>query len=81
MGMVDPLVLIGIALVVLLAVTGAVLTLARLKRRRLERDGSPADQYQRHLAAIRSTERRSQTWRSRRYGEGGTDDAPGGGYH
>jgi hypothetical protein len=81
MGMGDPLVLIGIALVVLLAVTAAVLTLARLKRRRLERDESPADHYQRQLAAIRSTERRTQTWRGRRYGEGGTDDPPGGGYH
>ncbi|WP_319448285.1 MULTISPECIES: hypothetical protein [unclassified Mycobacterium] len=39
----DPLVLIGIALVVLLAVTAAVLTLARLKRRRLERDESPVN--------------------------------------
>jgi hypothetical protein len=81
MGMGDPLVLIGIALVVLLGVTAAVLTLAWLKGRRLERDETQEDQYQRQLAAIRSTERRSQTWRSRRYGEGGTDDAPGGKYH
>jgi hypothetical protein len=80
MGMGDPLVLIGIALVMLLALTATVLTLARLKRRRLDRDEGMADQYQRQLAAIRSTERRSQTWRIRRYGEGGTDDPPGGGY-
>jgi hypothetical protein len=37
----DPLVLIGVALAGLLAVTGAVLTGARLRWRRLDRDENP----------------------------------------